>query len=226
MPKIQLKNYDENTGNLIGDVYPITNAECVNLNNGKNLQEFLDNSGFDGESNHKHTANDITFNDGDTLQNKFDNDEFKGSDGLTWRPTVGQDGYLSWDISNSTDQPGTINIKGPTGATGPAGKDGVQGERGMQGPTGPRGEQGLKGDTGEQGSNGLTWRPTVDSNGNLSWQLNSDIGPPPTINIKGPQGQKGDKGDPGEQGSGGSDTIISQTPPEGQLLNRVWIQIL
>lgn len=221
MSKIQIKNYDEHTGELIGDVYPITNAEYVNLSSGKNLQEFLDNHGIGGEDNHKCTANDITFSDGDTLQDKFD-DGFKGVDGFTWRPNIGKDGYLSWDISNSTDQPRPVNIMGPTGATGPTGKDGIQGERGMQGPTGAKGEQGLKGDTGERGNNGLTWRPIVDSDGNLSWQLNPDIGPPPTVNIKGP---KGDQGNPGSNNSN-SDTIISQVQPEGQLLNRVWIQIL
>lgn len=217
MSKVQLKSYDEHTGKVIGDVYPITNAEYVTLRSGKNLQEFLDNHGIGNEGNHTYNANDIIFSDGDTLQNKFD-DGFKGTDGFTWRPTIGQDGYLSWDISNSTDQPRSVNIIGPTGATGPAGKEGRQGERGIQGPKGDKGDQGIKGDAGERGTDGLTWRPIVDSEGNLSWQLNPDMGPPPTINIKGP------KGDPGTDNS--SDTIISQMQPEGQCLNRVWIQIL
>lgn len=225
MSKIQLKNHNENTGELIGNVYPVTNAECVQLNNGKNLQDFLDNAGIGGEGDHKHNANDITFVDGDTLQDKFNNG-FKGEDGFTWRPTVGEDGYLSWNISNLTDEPGAVNIMGPTGATGPIGKNGAQGERGIQGPTGATGEQGLKGETGEQGHNGLTWRPTVDSDGNLSWEINPDGGVPPTVNVKGPIGPKGEKGDKGDPGSGGSDTIISESRPDGQLLNRVWIQII
>lgn len=147
MSKIQLKNYDEHTGNVIGEVYPITNAEYVTLRSGQNLQEFLDNSEFGSEDNRTYNASDIVFSDGDTLQNKFD-DGFRGADGFTWRPIV-------------------------------------------------------------------------DSEGNLSWQLNPDMGPPPTINIKGP---KGDRGEPGAGNS--SDIIISQAQPEGQCFNRVWIQIL
>lgn len=222
MSKIQLKNYDKHTGELIGDVYPVTNAEYVTLSNGDNLQEYLDNHSIVGGDNHKCSADDITFSDGDTLQDKFDNN-FKGNDGFTWRPSIGQDGYLSWDISYSTDQPRPVNIIGPTGATGPIGKQGEQGERGLPGPTGAQGERGLKGDPGERGHNGFTWRPVVDPDGNLSWHLNQDMEPPPTINIKGP---KGDQGNQGSSGSNNSDTIISQTQPEGQLLNRVWIQIL
>ena len=56
------------------------------------------------------------------------------------------------------------------------------------------------------------WRPSVDSNGNLVWALNSSLDIPATQNIKGPQGNqgvqgeqgpKGDKGDTGMQGAQG-----------------------
>lgn len=225
MSKIQLKNYNEVTGELIGDVYPVTNAGYVQLSNGKNLQDFIDGAGIGGGGDHKHGATDITFTDGEDLQTKYDVG-FKGADGFTWRPTVGQDGYLTWAVSNSTDEPGAINILGPTGPVGPKGQDGAQGVQGIQGPTGAIGPKGDKGETGERGSNGITWRPAVDAEGNLSWQLNPEVGPPLSMNIKGPVGPKGEKGEKGEPGSGGSDTVISPTPPEGQLLNRVWIQIL
>lgn len=222
MSKIQLKNYNEVTGELIGDVYPVTRAEYITLKNGNNLQDLIDNGGVGSEGEHKHNAKDVTFSDGEDLQSKYE-DGFKGTDGFTWRPNVGSDGFLTWGISNSIDEPGAVNIIGPIGPTGPKGENGIQGQQGPQGPTGSTGP---KGDIGQQGTSGLTWRPTVDSEGNLSWQLNPEVGPPPTINVKGPIGPKGEKGDKGDPGTGGSDTIISQTPPEGQLLNRVWIQIL
>lgn len=44
------------------------------------------------------------------------------------------------------------------------------------------------------------WRPSVDSNGNLVWALNSSLDIPATQNIKGPQGNQGVTGPKGEQG--------------------------
>ena len=58
-------------------------------------------------------------------------------------------------------------------------------------------------------TNGATFRPNVDTDGNLSWTNDKELENPTTINIKGakgdkgdvgPQGLKGDKGDRGEQG--------------------------
>lgn len=51
-------------------------------------------------------------------------------------------------------------------------------------------------------SNGTTrmWRPSIDSNGNLSWKLNASIETPVTQNIKGPKGDKGESGAIGPQG--------------------------
>ena len=71
----------------------------------------------------------------------------------------------------------------------------------------------------EQGGGGgastIAWKPTVDAQGNISWQRTSSETAPETRNIKGPQGErglqglqgpagadgeKGEKGDTGEQG--------------------------
>ena len=50
----------------------------------------------------------------------------------------------------------------------------------------------LKGQPGKNGSNGFTWRPTVDSEGNISWANNGSTSAPTTMNIRGPQGPAGD----------------------------------
>ena len=79
-----------------------------------------------------------------------------GSDEL-WRPSVNQDGDLSWEKSASTETPTSQNIKGPkgdTGETGPAGATGAQGPKGDTGDTGPQGPQGEQGPAGPQGPQG------------------------------------------------------------------------
>ena len=50
---------------------------------------------------------------------------------------------------------------------------------------------------GQKGDKGDTWKPSVDSEGNLAWTKDTSDNPPTTTNIKGPKGDKGDKGDPG-----------------------------
>lgn len=57
-------------------------------------------------------------------------------------------------------------------------------------PKGPAGEQG---EDGEKGDTGSTYKPTVDTSGNLSWELTDDPEDiSASVNIKGPQGDKGD----------------------------------
>ena len=114
---------------------------------------------------------------------------------------------------------------GETGPQGPQGEQGIQGVQGIQGPKGdtgatgadgaqgPKGDKGDKGDTGaagangtngkdgadgEDGEDGVTFTPSVDSAGNLSWTNNGGLTNPPTVNIKGPKGDKGDSGSGGE----------------------------
>ena len=38
---VQLKSYDKNTGNEIGNVFPITSSEAVKVENDKNLKDTL-----------------------------------------------------------------------------------------------------------------------------------------------------------------------------------------
>lgn len=66
----------------------------------------------------------------------------QGPRGNYWRPTVDEEGNISWKDSSSTTPPPTTNIQGPQG---PEGKQGPQGEAGEQGPQGQQGEKGEDG---------------------------------------------------------------------------------
>lgn len=62
--------------------------------------------------------------------------------------------------------------------------------------------KGLPGKDGTNGENGVTFTPSVDNEGNLSWTNNGNLNNPETKNIKGPKGDKGDAGPNGEPGEG------------------------
>lgn len=53
-----------------------------------------------------------------------------------WRPTVTDEGVLSWTLTTSTTTPMPVNITGPQG---------IQGETGPQGPSGTNGKDGAPG---------------------------------------------------------------------------------
>lgn len=78
------------------------------------------------------------------------------------------------------------------------GSKGSQGDKGDKGDTGATGANGTNGKDGADGEDGATFTPSVDANGNLSWNNNKGLENPPTVNIKGP------KGDSGEGGGGAS----------------------
>ncbi|WP_338630672.1 hypothetical protein [Clostridium baratii] len=98
-----------------------------------------------------------------------------GGSGKTWRPSVSEDGLLSWSEDNSDIPPENVNIKGPQGEQGIEGPQGPAGKDGKQGPTGPRGEVGLQGIQGERGPQGEQGLPGRDG----------EIGP------QGPKGEDG-----------------------------------
>lgn len=64
----------------------------------------------------------------------------KGKDGVTFTPSVSEDGTLSWTNDGELQNPQPVNIKGPVG------QQGVQGEQGLPGI---QGEQGIKGEKGD-----------------------------------------------------------------------------
>ena len=59
-----------------------------------------------------------------------------GRDGVTFTPSVSEDGDLSWTNDGGLANPETVNLKGPKGDTG------AKGEPGPKGDTGPQGEPG------------------------------------------------------------------------------------
>ena len=131
--------------------------------------------------------------------------------------------------------------KGDTGATGPAGANGVSVSSVKQTTTSTadggsnvvtvtlsngttstftvkNGSKGSTGSNGTNGTNGVTFTPSVDANGNLSWTNNGGLANPATVNIKGPKGDAGSGGSGGgsaaypivEHGTG--DTTFALTP--------------
>ena len=57
----------------------------------------------------------------------------KGADGLTFTPSISEDGVLSWTNSGDVLNPQPISIKGPKGDQGETGAQGPQGEKGEKG---------------------------------------------------------------------------------------------
>ncbi|WP_338630403.1 hypothetical protein [Clostridium baratii] len=122
-----------------------------------------------------------------------------GGSRKTWRPSVSEDGLLSWSEDNSDIPPESINIKGPQGEQGVEGPQGPAGKDGKQGPAGPRGEVGLQGIQGERGPQGEQGLPGRDG----------DVGP------VGPQGIPGLNGRDGEQGPKGDNGITPHIGDNG-----------
>lgn len=66
---------------------------------------------------------------------------------------------------------------------------------------GDKGEDGTNGADGANGADGVTFTPSVDSAGNLSWTNDGGLSNPATVNIKGDKGSPGADGAPGADGS-------------------------
>ncbi|MBR5795777.1 MAG: collagen-like protein [Erysipelotrichaceae bacterium] len=96
-----------------------------------------------------------------------------GIDGVTFIPSVSQEGIISWTNNGGLLNPAPINIKGEPGANG---IDGSKGEKGDVGPQGIEGPQGPKGDPGEKGADGLTIN--IEVNGNTYNHNNGTINLP------------------------------------------------
>lgn len=129
----------------------------------------------------------------------------QGAKGETWKPTVDDDGNLSWEIDNTATKPEDKNIRGPQGPQGPKGDDGTGiSVKSSQGECVETGDAYIDAqghiqifnketsdftDGGEiKGPKGDTWKPTVDAAGNLTWELDSTGSAPSPQNIKGVKG--------------------------------------
>lgn len=103
-----------------------------------------------------------------------------------------------------------IGAQGEQGPQGDKGDKGDKGDQGIQGPAGAQGEQGVQGPQGNPGAQGPAgdpgpyFRPSVDSEGNLSWSNTGGLENPATVNIKGPQGPQGQQGLQGPKGDPGT----------------------
>lgn len=102
-----------------------------------------------------------------------------GNNGVTFIPSVSEDGIISWTNNGGLPNPAPVDIMGP---------------QGIQGQIGPQ---------GDRGETGYYYTPLVDDNGNLSWTNNGGLVNPSTMNIKGPQGAQGIQGEQGPQGPQG-----------------------
>lgn len=103
-----------------------------------------------------------------------------GNNGVTFIPSVSEDGIISWTNNGGLPNPTPVDIMGP---------------QGIQGQIGPQ---------GDRGETGYYYTPLVDDNGNLSWTNNGGLVNPSTMNIKGPQGAQGIQGIQGPQGETGA----------------------
>lgn len=70
----------------------------------------------------------------DLLGEQLDNIQLtpgpKGKDGVTFTPSVSEEGTLSWTNDGELQNPQSVNIKGPAGQQGIQGEQGVKGEKG------------------------------------------------------------------------------------------------
>lgn len=157
-----------------------------------------------------------------------------GNNGVTFIPSVSEDGIISWTNNGGLPNPTPVDIMGPQGIQGQIGPQGIQGDRGetgyyftplvddngnlswtnngsLENPTtvnikGPQGNPGQNGTNGTDGENGATFTPSVNSNGDLSWTNDKGLSNPVTVNIRGPQGVQGN---PGSAGQDGADATVN-----------------
>jgi|LSQX01.1.fsa_nt_gb hypothetical protein len=152
----------------------------------------------------------ITFESDDGLG--FVTDDLRGDKGDVgdmWKPSIDENGTISWSQSSSTTAPAPTNIRGPIGVTGAKPSHAWDGTKlQFENPDGSMGNKvdlkGLKGDTGD------VWKPTVNASGIISWTKDSSATAPTERDITGPQGLKGDK--PAHSWAG---TILTIENPDG-----------
>ena len=150
-----------------------------------------------------------------------------GVDGVTFTPSVNEDGFISWTNNGGLPNPPSISIKGPAGATGAKGDRGPVGPAGPAGPQGPRGltgEQGPKGDTGATGAQGIQGPAGPKGDTALTVAVGTvTSGENPSVTNSGTATDivldfvipKGDKGDTGEQGPVGPEGPVGPQGPVG-----------
>lgn len=131
-----------------------------------------------------------------------------GGDGITFTPSVSEQGIISWTNDGGLPNPEPRNIRGPRGEQGPQGEVGPQGPRGqmgLRGQIGPKGDKGDKGDTGATPVLDVT--ASVDENVGNPMVVVESFGPAEhrtfDFQFKNLKGQKGETGATGPQGPQG-----------------------
>ena len=84
-----------------------------------------------------------------------------GIDGVTFTPSVSEQGVISWTNDGNLPNPEPVNIRGPQGIQGIQGIQGPAGPAGATGATGQRGPQGIQGQPGTPGLDGVSPEITV-----------------------------------------------------------------
>ena len=105
-----------------------------------------------------------------------------------------------------------------TGPQGPRGEKGETGSTGERGPAGEAGQTGERGPAGSDGSDGVTFTPSVNGDGVISWTNDGGRENPASVNIRGPQGERGPTGETGpsgERGPAGERGPQGETGPAG-----------
>ncbi len=107
----------------------------------------------------------------------------KGENGVTFTPSINSDGILIWTRSdNGADIPSPTPVIPKIGLNG----NWFLGETDLN--------VSAKGSTGDKGDKGITFTPSLDDSGNLSWSNDGGLTNPTTVNIKGARGYSGTDG--------------------------------
>ena len=104
--------------------FPAAYAKDIEFDDGKNLQEKLNNGelgGGSGSGAAGKSAYEIAVDNGFVGTETEWLESLKGTDGTTFTPSVSKEGNLSWNNDNGKENPATVNIKGAKGDRGDSG---------------------------------------------------------------------------------------------------------
>ena len=143
-----------------------------------------------------------------------------GKNGVTFTPTVLEDGTLSWTNDGDLDNPDSVNIKGPQGPKGDTGAQGIQGPAGQDGEA-----SGFGIPTASIDNSTGTPQVVISSSGPHSAKvfdfrfsgLKGEKGAQGEQGERGLQGEKGDPGDPGPKGDTGPQGLQGEKGEKGDI---------
>ena len=104
--------------------FPAAYAKDIEFDDGKNLQEKLNNGelgGGSGSGTAGKSAYEIAVDNGFVGTETEWLESLKGANGTTFTPSVSEEGNLSWNNDDEKENPATVNIKGDKGDRGDSG---------------------------------------------------------------------------------------------------------